>query len=114
MLHYAVEAAFDNLLTTWRAHQDIVKRKSTTVQQRASARIALDDARRRMHRLRIAMYPEPDEIELIMDSIWCEVLDSVVHFRWTDRDDRYPGNVRCACGNLVPIEWDTTGSDPRT
>lgn len=112
MLHYAVEAAFEDLLTTWRAHHDTVHRRSATVQQRAQARMALDDARQRMHRLRIAMYPEPDEIELVIDSIWCEALDSVVHVRWADRDPMRPGNFQCACGHLVPIDWSIAGSEP--
>ena len=105
MLHYAVEAAFDELLCTWRNHNDILTRRGATWKEKADARVALDQARNRMHKLRISMYPEDDERDSIIDSLWCKSLEMVVHVRWLDRDDMRPGNFRCACGHLIPIDW---------
>ncbi len=109
MLHFVVEEAFDDLLCCWRVHHDVVRSPTSTVVQRGEARVRLDKARERMHRLRLAVYPEPDEAASVVDSVWCEVLDVVVHLRWEDRDPVRPGNFRCACGNHVPIDWDVTG-----
>lgn len=106
MLHYAVEAAFDDLLCHWRAYHDVSARSGATILERGDARIALDKARDRMHQLRVAMYPEVHELEAVVDSIWCETLDMVVHVRWADRDPMRPGNFQCVCGHLVPIDWD--------
>jgi len=106
MLHYAVEAAFDDLLCCWRSHHATISRNSSTLRAKADARAALDHARTRMHRLRIAIYPTSDEASGIVDSVWCETLELVVHLRWDDRDRMRPGNFRCACGHLVPIDWD--------
>ena len=72
----------------------------------AASRRALDLARYRMHQLRTAIYPEADELESIVESVWCETLDVVVHLRWADRHPTRPGNFSCPCGHLVPVEWD--------
>ena len=58
-----------------------------------------------MNKLRIAIYPEADERDAVVDSVFCETLDMVVHVRWLDRDPMRPGNFRCACGHLIPIDW---------
>lgn len=110
MLHMAVEAAFEDLLAHWRAHDSRRRRPGISVAELAAGRAALDDARRRMHRLRIAIHPEAHERESIVESIWCESLDTVVHIRWADRDPVRPGNFRCPCGHLVPIAWDHLGT----
>ena len=105
MLHYAVEAAFDDLLCCWRAHHTVLTRRGATLREKADARVALDKARDRMNKLRIAIYPEADERDAVVDSVFCETLDMVVHVRWLDRDPMRPGNFRCACGHLIPIDW---------
>ena len=105
MLHFAVEAAFDDLLCRWRNHNDILNRRGATWREKAEARVELDKARDRMHKLRVAMYPEEDERDSIIDSVWCETLEMVMRVRWMDRDDMRPGNFRCACGHLIPIDW---------
>jgi len=110
VLHYAVEAAFDDLLCHWRKYQDVKTRPDAPVCDLGEARTGLDHARTRMNKLRIAMYPEAHELEAVVDSLWCETLDMVVHVRWDDRDPMRPGNFRCPCGHLVPIDWNTTGS----
>ena len=110
MLHYAVEAAFDDLLCRWRNYDDLRNRRGATWREKADARVELDKARDRMHKLRIAMYPRDDELESIVDSLWCETLEMVIHVRWDDRDDMRPGNFRCPCGHLIPIDWSVTGS----
>ena len=109
MLHYVVEEAFDTLLCNWRAHHDITTNPKSTLGQKVDARTNLDTARDRMHRLRLAMYAETHEMEDIVDSVFCESFDMVVHFRWDDRDSNRPGNFRCVCGELVAIDWNVTG-----
>lgn len=104
MLHMAVEAAFEDLLATWRAHDSRRRRPGVSVADLALTRTALDQARRRMHRLRTAIHPESAEFESVVQSIWCETLDCVVHVRWTDRHPTRPGNFACPCGHLVPID----------
>ena len=105
MLHYVVGAAFDDLLYCWRTYQDTVNKTSSSIRERGDARAALDNARNRMHRLRVAVYPNPDEAQGIVHSMWCETLELVVHMRWDHRDSERPGNFRCICGDLVPIDW---------
>lgn len=105
MLHIAVEEAFDQLLTSWRSHWAVQRRPGTATHVLAASRLRLDQARERMRRLRLAVHPEPDERGSVIDSVWCEALGTVVHLRWTDRDPIRPGNLRCPCGGLVPIEW---------
>lgn len=109
MLHYAVEDAFDTLLCTWRKHHDTISKPEATIAEMGEARVALDVARARLHRLRIAMYPEPEEMEAVVDSVFCDSLDMVVHFRWDDRHPDRPGTFLCSCGNLVEINWSVTG-----
>ena len=104
VLHYAVEAAFDDLLCRWRAYEDVKTHENSTFRALGDARTALDHARDRMHSLRIAMYPANHELESIVDSLWCETLDMVVHLRRDDRDPESPANFRCACGHLVTID----------
>lgn len=105
MLHMAVESAFEDLLATWRAHDSRRGRSGVSVADLAATRTALDHARRRVHRLRIAIHPESAELESVVQTLWCETLDCVVHVRWTDRHPTRPGNFACPCGHLVPIDW---------
>lgn len=105
MLHFAVDQAFDALLGAWRTHYEVTGDPRTTLQRRAEVRYQLDRARDRMHKLRIAVHPEPDELESVVDKVWCESLEAVVHMRLLDRDPRFPGQYRCACDGLVPIDW---------
>ena len=111
MLHFAVEHAFDELLCCWRAHDVLTARKSATVRQRAGSRQQLDAARRRMHALRIAVHPEPDERNAAVERVWCESLETVVHLRWVDRHMTRPGFFACVCGDLVQIDWNRLGVD---
>ena len=107
MLHLAVEAAFDDLLACWRAHWHRQQRRTTSVTDLAASRRRLDQARDRMHKLRLAVHPERAEIESVVQTVWCESLDVVVYLRWIDRHPTRPGNFNCACGDLVPVQWDT-------
>ena len=109
MLHLAVETAFDDLLASWRAHKHN-QEVEVAVTELAASRDRLDKARNRMHQLRTAIYPEEIELESIIESVWCESLDVVVHLRWVDRDPVRPGCLACACGELVPIDWDAASS----
>lgn len=102
-LHFLAEHAFDDLLAVWRRHSDLQHQRSTPIATLGLSRQALDNARQRMHRLRTALYPTVDERDGIVVTALCPVLDEVVHLCWNHRDDRRPGNVRCLCGELVPI-----------
>ena len=104
MLHLAVECAFDDLLATWRAHQSRRAKQNITVSELALSRHALDQARHRIHKLRTTIYPAADEFESIVESVWCETLEAVVHLRSVDRHPTLPGNFACACGHLVPVD----------
>ena len=106
MLHVAVDEAFDQLLEAWRDHWLMQRRPRVAVEVLAESRLQLDRARERMRRLRLAIHPELDECETIVDSVWCETLETVIHLRWENRHRSRPGNFECACGGLVPIDWD--------
>ena len=105
MLHVAVEEAFHRLLGSWRHHWSIQRRPGVALDELADSRRELDRSRERMRRLRLAVHPEPSERDGVVDSVWCEALGTVVHLRWVDRDPGRPGNLRCPCGGLVPIDW---------
>ncbi len=113
MLHYAVESALDDLLCCWRAHQSVVSQPETTIRQRGETRTALDHARDRMHRLRVALYPDADERAAMVNTVWCETLDMAVHLRWTDGDPARPGHFLCPCGLLVAIDQPVDGASER-
>ena len=104
MLHLAVESAFDDLLATWRAHQSRQTQQRSTVSELAHSRLTLDRARHRMHKLRTTIYPDADELESIVETVWCETLETVVHLRWTDRHHTHVDNFACACGRPVPVD----------
>jgi len=105
MLHFAVEAAFDDLLARWRAHEAKQANATTALRQLAASRIELDKARTRMQALRTAIYPEATELESVVQSLWCETLETVVHLTWADQHHSRPGNFHCICGALMPIDW---------
>lgn len=102
-LHYFAETALDDLLIAWRHHDDVRSNERATIEQRGSARTALDGARERMHRLRAALYPNPDERSAVVVTALCPALDEVVYLSWSHRDARRPGNLQCPCGELVPL-----------
>lgn len=96
MLHFAVEQAFDDLLSCWRAHEDLGRRAASErvpLIDRAASRFRLERARNRMHQLRLAVHPALDELEQFAENIWCESLETVVHLRRMDRT--------CVCGRVV-------------
>lgn len=102
-LHFFAETAFDDLLTAWRQHCDVRSSSGVTVEEIGAARSTLDGARDRMHRLRSALYPNADERSVVVTTALCPRLDEVVYLSWLHRDARRPGNLRCPCGDLVPI-----------
>ena len=106
MLHMVVEEALDELLTQWREHdrlRSIVDRGNhVPVTRLAQARHRLDNARNVMHRFRLALYPEDDEREAILHSVWCESLDAIVHLSSAMSHPTRPGNLVCPCGELIP------------
>lgn len=111
VLHFSVERAFEDLLFQWRAHQVLTSKVAATVPQRAASRERLDRARERVSRLRLAIHPEDHEAESVVEQVWCEALETVVHLRWLDQHPTRPGNFSCACGGLIPIDWDRLGID---
>ena len=103
-LHFLAEEAFDDLLTTWRAVDDVRHaRRELSLRRRDELHRSLDAARDRMRRLRLALHPEPDVRARARLSVLCDTLDVVVHLGDEHVDDNRPGCFRCACGDLVPI-----------
>ncbi|MEE9414649.1 MAG: hypothetical protein V3V01_05140 [Acidimicrobiales bacterium] len=102
-LHYIAESAFDELLTCWRSHNDEQRRDKRSVTRLNRSRAELDLARDRMNRLRVVMYPTPDELAETLLTTLCPTLDQVVHLGWRHRDPANPGHLACFCGQLVPI-----------
>jgi len=102
-LHYLAESAFDDLLTAWRAHDALRVSSRASVQQLGTSRMALEGARDRMHRLRSALYPNPDELQAVLATALCPTLDEIVYLNVGHRDAQRPGNARCPCGELVPL-----------
>lgn len=105
MLHFVVEEAFDDLLCAWRTHHEVTTTATASVVRRAEVRRRLDLARDRMHELRIAIHPDSVTAEAVVERVWCESLEAVVHLRWADRLLDRPGNFACICGGMVPIDW---------
>jgi len=102
MLHYVIEEAFDELLRCWRHHHQ-TRTTDAPLQRQAQARIALDTARDRVHRFRVALHPNDVEAASVAHTVFCPSLDAIVHLRWLDRSPMRPGNFDCPCGELVPI-----------
>lgn len=102
-LHYIAESAFDDLLACWRRHDDLGRHVKTSVTRLARSRSDLDLARDRMQRLRVVMYPTPDELTETLLTTLCPTLDQVVHLGWRHRDPANPGHLACLCGQLLPI-----------
>lgn len=104
-LHFLAEEAFDDLLTTWRAVDDVRRsRRAHSVRHRDELHRSLIAARDRMRRLRLALHPEPSERARASLSLLCDTLDVVVHLGDEHIDDNRPGCFRCACGDLIPID----------
>ena len=101
-LHFLAESAFDDLLTAWRQYARVRDMESMTVPQLGKARIELDEARERMNKIRIAMYPSEEERDSSLVVALCPVLDEVVHLSWTHRSGAGSQELHCPCGELVP------------
>ena len=97
-LHLVAQTAFDELLSSWRAHAAMRERPDATIPQLSSARKRLDDARTHMHMLRVAMYPRDDEKEEALVTTLCTSLDEIVYLSWTRRVLGEPDLLRCVCG----------------
>jgi len=102
-LHYLAEAAFDDLLTSWRHHWSVKNSSVATLQQLSVARANLDDARTRMNRIRAAMYPNDDERSATLVGALCPTLDEFVYLSWTHQFGAGSRQLQCPCGELVRI-----------
>lgn len=102
MLHPALDEAFDDLLTSFRVHDDLRRDPATSLARLARSRVALDRARSRVHRLRMALHPYGNDLELIGRVVLCERIDQIVHVPLLDIE-RDGSTVRftCVCGELV-------------
>lgn len=107
MLHRALDDAFADLLSRFRAHDDLRRAGEAPLARLARARIELDAARSNVHRLRQALHPYGNDLDLIGRTVLCERLDEVVHIPRLDvtRSAELEWFV-CVCGEWVerPIE----------
>lgn len=102
-LHFLAENAFDDLLVAWREHWRVRNLASPSVEQLGRARIRLEEARGRMNKIRIAMYPDDDEKEGTLVGALCPVLDQFVYLTWSHQFGPGSRQLHCPCGELVPI-----------
>jgi hypothetical protein len=109
VLHPLVERAFDDLLACWREHER--RRALTGVDpvHLAESRIRLEDARARVHRFRLVMYPDPVELESVVASVFCDTLDGIVHLTWSHRDATRSDVFTCPCGDPVTVTSPSRG-----
>lgn len=102
MLHQMLDDAFAELLARFRVHDDLRRSAGAPLTQLARARIELDESRSKVHRLRLALHPYGNDIELIGQTVLCERLDEVVHVPRMDltRSNGIEWFV-CVCGDWV-------------
>lgn len=102
MLHRVLDEAFDELLSCFREHDDLRRSRSAPLRRLAQARIDLDQARSRVHRLRLALHPYGNDVDLIGRAVLCGRLDEVVHIPrlGITRTDDIEWFV-CICGDWV-------------
>ncbi len=102
-LHFLAESAFDDLLVAWREHWRVRNLPAPTISQLGRARIELEQARQRMNKIRIAMYPDDVEKEGTLVGALCPTLDQFVYLTWTHQFGPGSRQLHCPCGELVPI-----------
>ena len=102
-LHFLAESAFDDLLASWREYDRVRKIEPTDVPKLGEARIRLDDARSRMNKIRLAMYPNKDERDGSLIVALCPTLDRIVHLSWTHSAGPGSRQLHCPCGHVVPM-----------
>ena len=102
MLHPALEQVIDDLLSAWRSHDDIRRSRRTTYAELANSHVALQRARSRAHRLRIALHPYGNDVELIATAVLCDRLDEIVHVSYEQLElgDGWRA-FECICGQRV-------------
>ena len=106
-LHFLAESAFDDLLAAWREYARVRDMETITVPKLGKARIELDEARERMTKIRVAMYPSEQERDSSLVVALCPVLDQVVHLSWTHRTEPGSHQLHCPCGELIPAPTST-------
>ncbi len=102
--HYLADRALDDLLCTWRHYDDVQKSERATIADLGRARMLLDDARERMHRIRRASYPNASELSRAVKVAICPTLDEVVYLGWDDLVPGSPRALRCICGQVVEVD----------
>lgn len=100
-LHFLAESAFDDLLASWREYDRVRNIEPMSVRQLGKARIQLDEARTRMNKIRLAMYPNEEERDSSLVVALCATLDQVVHLSWTHSGGPGSRQLYCPCGHVV-------------
>lgn len=59
-----------------------------------------------MQSLRVALLPSADERASIVQSVWCESLETVIYLTWSMRHPDFPGRFVCPCGHGIDADWD--------
>lgn len=106
MLHPILDEALDDLLAAWRHHEVLRANSRIGVVRLATSRIKLDNARRRVHAFRQAMYPNEHEQESIAISVVCPTLEHLVHIPESKLTRTTSGLTQflCPCGEVVRRE----------
>ncbi len=102
-LHYLAETAFEDLLLLWRRHDDLQNSSDVALKVLAASRRELERSRRRMRRLRLALYPSAAEQETELLAVLCPTMDEIVHLGWDHQTPLFPGTLTCPCGKRIPI-----------
>ena len=114
MLHRVLDDAFAELLSCFRDHDDLRRSRSAPLHRLARARVDLEEARSRVHRLRLALHPYGNDVALIGSSVLCERLDEVVHIPHLGitRADGVEW-FSCICGDWVERPVDLSRREAR-
>lgn len=102
-LHFLAESAFDDLLASWREYDRVRNIEPTDVIRLGAARTQLDDARWRMNKIRLAMYPNEEERDSSLVVALCSTLDQVVHLSWNHSGGPGSRQLYCPCGHVVAV-----------
>jgi hypothetical protein len=113
-MHTVLESELATLLSVWRRHDDL-RRRRASVRELGESRRQLDEIRDRVRELRRAMSPTDDEQRSAAATIMCESLGMPVTIPWL-RASRHDGEIRfvCVCGVALSVGEDELDAGDRS